>query len=825
MKELIKIQEEFENHFGIKFIDLCSRASNDYYSPAPVHNPKSTKYWLTFKSNLKGNVAIMGDFSNQGNTKVIKLNFGLDNLKTRKDNPDPEDHIKTLEKVHTNIKNLLDSLENDFGSYLSHFKKTFKSTSTVYKKGKLTIIPYKNLKTEKYAGALIIDEKGKKRWVKGSDITLVGHFLGNEDRDGFIYVCEGIKTACIIKEAISIKDSVLSIGSLYNLKPTVKYLSEKYPGKIILCGEREGLDVYKSVKAEFSCNLVEPDKYSDFYDLYEDTSLSTLSVSLKGFVKKNYIPLGVRGADEVCLYIKDRGSVVSYGRRTAGALYVDVEGVEQPPATKVTDRRYFELRAICSKLGEIDALKIIREGILPLKGSFYFFDGDSLYLIKENELKKVNLEDHVSRFHAFTKVPSEYPFNYEKLKPMELGTIENIMKMLSFFGLSSLEKKLLIGWIFNSLLCGGVKHRTPVWISGDSYAGKSHITKKFLMKLFLYKISIDGRNSTPRSVIRALDGRALPIHRDEMEPNRFKHLDALEELEYIRITATDRFPSRRIATGPNSLKEFVYCYSTLMSSIKLPKGLKKSDLARILFFDLQPKQNSNYESKLEIFENFMTPKKQAMLLKYALLRLHKVRREYNRLLKMPMFLDQKTHKKSSVLALASTYNICMEDRIDNDSLRNFIYDQSSDNKHKALLKVSSRILETLLELVVNHNAHGLPNSMPLIDLLIESRRPNEDMQYFDTTKEYLNKNGLYIAKARQEERLLIHRKRGIAFLVRILKESNRIEDYAKMDILEELGNDGPLLLKKELEVKKEGMPRRSYLMFDFKLIIEYLRGT
>ena len=819
MKELENLKEQFEELFNIKLESLCEKKSGDYYVPVPKHNKESTKYWLRFFSTTKGEYAVMGDFSNPEAKHTLKVAFSLKNIKTSSKDPSPEEYYKNILKKDKAIKIFLKSQKKSLGKYLKEFKK-IKNTTYTDAKEEICFIPYKNFSKQKYCGVLRVYPDGGKYWLKGSEAHGSYHMVKAPEKKGPIYVAEGIRTA-YTAAAYGLKNAgVLSIGSISNLEKAVKTLTEK-EYTVILCSEKEGYETYINIKNQYSTLIVGSKEFSDIYEYWKKTDENCLRTILRSFAEKTFIPLGIASADRIKIYLKSRGDMVEYKKGESLQLYADCEDLKEVPKLKTAQKFYWKVRHACRIKGQNSGFFVIKEGVFPYGNAFVFFDRKNLYLLKKGRsVHKLNLLDHITRDSIFIRSDFSHFFNYDTLPKLKEKEIKYIFNTLKIFGLDDFENKLIFGWVIQSLICGGLDHRTPIWINGASFSGKSWIATKYLMNCFLYKVKGFGRNTTPRYIVRELNGKASPLYREEMEPNKFKDADTLEEMEYLRETVTDRFPSRGIAKSIDDTVTFTFCFSSLFTSIEIPYGLTSADFSRILFFNLLRKERKDFQKEIKAFEKFMTPRKKAQLLKFALTHLYKIRENYAKLLEDFSSVSVYSHKKPSVLSLVACFNTCMNESIEKKDIIKFL------KKQKGLLKKKARSkkLTHILYLILDARHYVLDRSYTLLEVLskIESDTPEEKTT---PLKDLLNSQGFYIIENKNKKLLLIHLQIGTAFCRRLLIENDKKNSLETETINFLLADDGDYLIKSHVEIKKEGVRKGFYHVFDYSLIEKNLLGV
>ena len=79
---------------------------------------------------------------------------------------------------------------------------------------------------------------------------------------------------------------------------------------------------------------------------------------------------------------------------------------------------------------------------------------------------------------------------------------------------------MVIGWIIQSTICGGLQYRSPLWILGPTGAGKTQIAERVIRNFFVFYERKSGRDTTPKWIHREFHGKAIPLQRDEYDPSK-----------------------------------------------------------------------------------------------------------------------------------------------------------------------------------------------------------------------------------------------------------------------------------------------------------------
>ena len=396
--------------------------------------------------------------------------------------------------------------------------------------------------------------------------------------------------------------------------------------------------------------------YSDIDELYEKTSLEVLKKTLSNFKEDNYIPLGLNDKNDIVCYLKTTKNIHAFSKTNADLLYTDAHNSGKQPDMKTAQTFYWKVREVCRLRGLIKPVRIYKYGVFPYGGDYFFWDSNNLYLLKD-KVTKIDILSVISPDLLLLKYHNKKFPDMEKLKPLSKDELKKIFEPFYLFNLDKRDRKLLVGWIIQGLVAGGLPFRAPVWIHSPSGYGKSHLTDKLIRKYFTMYARQTGRTTTPKSIPRYFDGKAMPLQRDEFEPEAFRDREAREELSYIRMSASERFPSRSISKGVMSETiEFEWCVSALYTSIEKMPALTQADKMRFIFIDLNYSFDKNYFKKITAFQKLMTTEMRYRLLLTVLLKRKDIEKAHERLRQLPQCRHIQSHIKSAYFMLAVCYN-------------------------------------------------------------------------------------------------------------------------------------------------------------------------
>jgi putative DNA primase/helicase len=148
---------------------------------------------------------------------------------------------------------------------------------------------------------------------------------------------------------------------------------------------------------------------------------------------------------------------------------------------------------------------------------------------------------------------------------------------------------LLMGWITLAPLCGALKWRPHIWLTGNAGSGKSTIVESFVNSLLdgvaLY---VNGSNSTEPGVRQKLRADALPVIIDESEQNEERDVQRMQSILSLmrQSSSASQAKTYKGTTGGNAMDfniRSMFCLASIQVGVK-----HKSDSERISILTLKP---------------------------------------------------------------------------------------------------------------------------------------------------------------------------------------------------------------------------------------------
>lgn len=161
---------------------------------------------------------------------------------------------------------------------------------------------------------------------------------------------------------------------------------------------------------------------------------------------------------------------------------------------------------------------------------------------------------------------------------------------------------LLCGWLMLSRICGALKWRPHVWITGESGSGKSTIVDRFIHTFVLESSVFAQGNSTEAGIRQRLNSDAIPVLFDESEQNNEREQNRVQNiLSLIRQASSQSGAQTLKGTATGSALNFNVRSMFMLSSIQVSM-LMQADRERITVLALQPKRQTNAADQWKILE-------------------------------------------------------------------------------------------------------------------------------------------------------------------------------------------------------------------------------
>jgi len=261
------------------------------------------------------------------------------------------------------------------------------------------------------------------------------------------------------------------------------------------------------------------------------------------------------------------------------------------------------LISTCSKMGIFNQDKIRGRGAWIDNGVPVIHCGDTLIV----DGKYTSFSKHKTRF--IYEAGQELGFSL--VKPATKQEAYKLIEILERLNWSrDINARLLAGWVVIAPLCGALKWRSHLWLTGASGSGKSWIMINIIKKL-LGKMFVDAQGATTEAGIRQyLGADALPVVVDEAESENARGSDRVQSvLELMRASSTSDGGFIIKGSSGGSATQFnmrsVFAFASIGANIT-----QRSDASRIsvleLKADLSTDKKERWSETLNMFHGAIT---------------------------------------------------------------------------------------------------------------------------------------------------------------------------------------------------------------------------
>lgn len=430
-----------------------------------------------------------------------------------------------------------------------------------------------------------------------------------------IIICEGWATGASIYEATG--DFVMVAFDCGQLEDKAKIAREKWPKlQIIIAADNDqfthknpGITMAEKLSKEIpDCSYVYPEfsdlsnKPTDFNDLHVMSGITAVSEiftpkienDVPSVSEKPFFCLGY-GDDKYYFYSRERKQVVT---RTAVGInesallelapksYWVSNFPDKQDKYQKSDAINYLLRS-CHRKGLYDPLRHVRgRGAWIDQERLIFHFGDHLNV----DGNRVEIEDIDSRYVYECAPELAAPLN----KALSDKEGNEILRAASMFNWKQSSSALLLcGYIALAPLCGVLKWRPHIWVTGGAGSGKSTILSRFV-NVLLGSIPVYAQgNSTEAGIRQTLKSDALPVVFDESESNNQSEQMRIQNLlAMIRQSSSDSAAKTYKGTsGGRSMSFYIrsmFCLASIQASIQ-----HQADMERITKLELKQKGGNN----------------------------------------------------------------------------------------------------------------------------------------------------------------------------------------------------------------------------------------
>ena len=201
----------------------------------------------------------------------------------------------------------------------------------------------------------------------------------------------------------------------------------------------------------------------------------------------------------------------------------------------------------------------------------------------------------------------ESPLELERVKPLDVAGGRELVECIGLLPWTRADMAAIFaGWLVTAPICGAMRWRPHLWLSGPAGSGKSWILDKVARRtLGPLCVSVGGTQVTEAGIRQELQKDALPILFDESESQNEKSRERLQSImDLARQASSEDTPG--IIKGSQSGKSIRYEIRSpfLFSSINMG-ATQSADLSRIISLTLEgPMPDEDDDVRAEREANF-----------------------------------------------------------------------------------------------------------------------------------------------------------------------------------------------------------------------------
>ena len=566
--------------------------------------------WFVGYQNFtqKGDLLIVARFSDYRRSDVSEYQSNIKLNKVEK-----TQLAKTIKDAEKKVKEEREALQlqtsdraklywdhsstNPHANYLSRKKinDLYGAMTAMDSQGRCVVVPLQDNEGKLWTTQTISDD-GFKMFMKGGKKTGSYHVIPDRELlndQEVIYIAEGYATAASIYQAIN-KPVVVAFDT-NNLIAVGKAIRNKYTEcAIIFCADDDGeikrpdgtvwnpgIDTAKKASEALNAQYISPkfkDKkdQSDYNDLHCSEGLDHVKSQILGIEIKEPEFVTPLGYDDQGFYFisSDKPIVtkISAAAFSPNIIY-DLLSVHSywaaryPGGEKAKDQidwseLYRALMMACKARGVFRPHNIRGAGVWQDKGKTIINMGDGLWI--DGDIKPYNFikSKYIYQASANIPIPTE---NFATAN--EMKDFGSVLEQLSWKRKES--SFFLLGWLMVAPVCGSIKWRPHIWVTGPSGSGKSYVMREIISPLLLNNLTVRG-NTTEAGIRQTIGADAKPLVFDESETDDEKSSRRIKGVIELCRQSSDAEDSR-VYKGTAGGKSLSYSanFAAVLASIRV----------------------------------------------------------------------------------------------------------------------------------------------------------------------------------------------------------------------------------------------------------------
>lgn len=241
----------------------------------------------------------------------------------------------------------------------------------------------------------------------------------------------------------------------------------------------------------------------------------------------------------------------------------------------------------CSARGEFEPDRITGRGVTIDKGRIVLHLGNKL--IVDGKLNEVGGRPSLALEDSNLIYPTRQRIRLERCKPLDLEGCAKMIECIDLLPWSrSYMSRIFSGWLVMSMVCGILRWRPHVWITGPRGSGKSWVVTNVASKILgPLKFEVGGTQTTEAGIRQTVSHDALPVLFDESESQNDKSREKLQIiLDLARQASSEDTPG--IVKGGQNGKAIAFRVRApfMFSSVNMG-ATQSADLSRIIMLSLE----------------------------------------------------------------------------------------------------------------------------------------------------------------------------------------------------------------------------------------------
>lgn len=476
--------------------------------------------------------------------------------------------------------------------------------------GDRLIIPMVNAETREITSIQTIEADGAKKFMAGGRTRATYYRIGEQPTaDGTVILAEGFATGSTIHQATG-GATVLVCFSAGNLEAVALAFRKAAPSATIIIAADDdhathgnpGLACAREAALAANASVIVPDwpdgpvdGLTDFNDMARAYGLDTVRDHFAAppppAVSDDSVPFRFLGGDESNAYFLhvESGNIkrIPHTQLISAGYLIPLapldfwadrfggrKGIAWQDAGNWLSRETYDV-------GAYKPDKVRGRGVWPESGGVVVHLGDRL--LAPGVEKSIKPHEYISPDGYF------YPLNPSLRGPAAVpATDAEAYEVLALFTdllwSDASHGYLAAGWAALAPVCGALKWRPHIWVTGERGSGKSKIIEDLFSRVVPDAVS-PRSNSTEAGIRQTLDGESLPVIFDEAEQTASGQHRVQRVLELMRQSSTAS--GGKVMKGTPHGESMSYTIASMFCLASITPGVREeSDKSRICIVQL-----------------------------------------------------------------------------------------------------------------------------------------------------------------------------------------------------------------------------------------------